>query len=197
MKSIQKNSQRQYQSKSMIALLSATLLATACAEFSQQTTPPTSTEQPQSGGIVTSNDLVEQAPEAPAVPADLRLITRIGELPAQPLIEKGCGLFLWASLPERKLVFYTDTENQTALMSLDNLQTRLSNNQASGLSYLGIAGDQAFSGSGLNVRLSFTAQQTKGFTGGAIVRQATLRLKDNEGWEVVMPVAGLIGCNDA
>lgn len=179
------------------AICLSLILAAGCAPLTHQNTDNIQETTPKPASVITSNDLVQQAPEAPSVPIDIRLISRIGELPAQPLIEKGCGLFLWASLPERKLVFYTDTETSTALMSLDNIQTALPKEQASGLSYVGIPGEQTFKGSGLSVKLNFTAQQTKGFTGGAIVRQATLRLKDAEGWEVVIPVAGLIGCNNA
>ncbi len=171
-------------------LIATTVLTSACTNLNQ--TPanqPTNTP-------VTSNELAKNAPKAPTTSADLELFSRIGELPAQPLIKKGCALFLWASLPERTLVFYTDTETSNALMNLDSSQTKLTRTNAAGLSYLGIAGEQSFAGPNLEMRLTFIAEQTKGFSGGAVVKQATLRMRDNEGWEIIMPVAGLIGCNN-
>lgn len=178
---------------SMKALSVAMMISlTGCTSLSQSAPQQSKTTDK---APVTSAELALRAPSAPAVSDDLRIISRIGKLPAQPLLQKGCGLFLWASLPERTLVFYTDSEKETALMTLDNRQTSLHRENVSGLTYAGLAGDQTFAGPDLNVKLSFTAEQTKGFTNGAIVRQATLRLRDQKGWEVIMPVAGLIGCN--
>lgn len=170
------------------------LMISGCQALTQSQSAP-SPSTPTTPQAITSNDLQKNAPVSPTISPDLRLISRIGELSAQPLIEKGCGLFLWASLPERTLVFYTDTQKSSGLMMLDDREAQLNRVEETGLSYAGLAGDQTFTGPNLNVKLTFTAEQTKGFTGGAIVRQATLRMKDNEGWEVVMPVAGLIGCN--
>ena len=181
---------KQHRPSILKLLIATTVLTSACTNLSQtQNNQPTYTP-------VTSNELSKNAPKAPETSADLQLFSRIGALPAQPLIEKGCALFLWASLPERTLVFYTDTETPNALMNLDNSQTKLARTNAAGLSYLGIAGEQSFTGPNLEMRLTFVAEQTKGFSGGAVVKQATLRMRDKEGWEIIMPVAGLIGCNN-
>ena len=123
------------------------------------------------------------------------LWSRIGALPAQRVPPGSCGLFLWANMPDRALVFYSDNATSTGAIQLDGQQIILPRSEAMGETRLGQFLRQTFENDQLLVAVSFHAEVREGLSKGAIVREGTLRIEEKSGWEIVAPVAGLIGCN--
>ncbi len=139
-------------------------------------------------------ELEAKTPTAPTVAIDERLISRVGALPPQQLDENSCGLFLWANLPKRTLVFHSKSNTTNGVMMLDGSVKNLTRTSGEGQPFAGFFTEQSLTIGDTNVKLQFIPEQEKGFTDGAIIRRASVRMSDGTGWEVVMPVAGLIGC---
>jgi len=123
------------------------------------------------------------------------LWSRVGALPAQRVPPGSCGLFLWANMPERTLVYYSDNKTAESHIQLDGRQVALPRFEASGGSLLGHFFRQSFKNEQLLLTVSFKAEIKEGLNQGAIVRGGALRIQETSGWEIVAPVAGLIGCN--
>jgi len=123
------------------------------------------------------------------------LWSRIGAVPAQRVLPGNCGLFLWANMPERTLVFYADNKTSVGIIQLDNQRVALPRIEASGKSILGQFFHQSFENEQLRVTVTFNAEIKEGLNKGAIVREGTWRIQEKSGWEIVAPIAGLIGCN--
>jgi len=127
--------------------------------------------------------------------ADLRLWSRIGGLPSQTVEADSCGLFLWASMPKRTLVFFADNLSGNAKLMYNGQQRSLPRLMARGDVLLGHFSEQTFEDETLRVSVSYRAEVKEGLRGGAIIREGTWRIAEKTGWELIIPVAGLIGCN--
>ncbi len=131
--------------------------------------------------------------QTPAAPDDV-LLSRIGGLDRQALEDGECGLFLWAALPERQLVFFQRARDVGAQMHLDNSVQTLIRTRAEGDQIYSIFPDQSFRAGDLTITLSLATEGLQPVTKGSMVRQASLRLDDPDGWTIVLPVAGLVAC---
>lgn len=133
------------------------------------------------------------AKQAPA--GELDMWARIGELPPQSVAKDSCGLFLWANLPKRTLVFFTSNQANSAQVMFGGEERTLPLVAADGDSMLGHFSTQHYEDSQLKVTVSFDAEAKDGLRDGAIIRKGTWRIEEKGGWELILPVAGLIGCN--
>lgn len=126
---------------------------------------------------------------------DIGLWVRIGNLPAQIVKPGSCGLFLWATMPKRTLVFFSDNQTSDSALMFNGEQKTLPLTQANGQAILGHYSQQTYKNEALTVMVSFEAEIKEGLRDGAVIREGTWRIQEKSGWEIIMPVVGLIGCN--
>ena len=119
---------------------------------------------------------------------------RIGTLSPQKLEEGACGLFLWARATRAKLVFFSESDMHEALMALDDKEARLLRTNAEGRAVFGQHERQRFLVDDLTVELNISPEMRSGIVGGAVIKQGIIRLAQADGWEYVLPVAGMIAC---
>lgn len=165
--------------KALIFSLLFSVGLSACATTSPDSVPPEATVTVKASQNGDTRDLW----------------SRVGAVPAQRVLPGNCGLFLWANMPERTLVFYTDSKASMGIIQLDGQRVILPRIEASGESILGHFFRQSFENDQLLVTVSFNAEIKEGLNKGAIVREGTWRIQEKSGWEIVAPIAGLIGCN--
>ena len=142
------------------------------------------------------SDTGQNRPSVPTPPVspDETLLNRLGTLPPQPLARGQCGLFLWARRPQRSLVLFINGSEQHARLRLDGALVNARRTAAAGDQVYGLFPEQIFVIEDLTIRLHFEAERRDGFTDGAVIPRATLSVEDATNWEVIMPAAGLIGC---
>ncbi len=150
----------------------------------------TGTTAPEAAAPVAPDPATNQAPAG-----ELDMWARVGELPAQTVTKDSCGLFLWANLPKRTLVFFTSNQTNRAQVMFGGKERTLPLIAANGDSMLGHFSIQHYEDSQLKVTVSFDAEAKDGLRDGAIIRNGTWRIEEKGGWELILPVAGLIGCN--
>lgn len=139
---------------------------------------------------------VVTATKQPAKPVDdeLVLLSRIGNLPRQNLAENSCGLFLWANMPRRTMVFFADNISAQATVMLDGSEMIIPLTKTRGDSVYGLFSTLTYENAGYTVTVSYEAEIRDGLRNGAVVRKGTWRIVEKDGWEVILPVSGLIGC---
>jgi len=120
--------------------------------------------------------------------------TRIGTLAPRQLTAGTCGLFLWVRSSQRKLIFFAEATPGAGSMMFDNAPIQLTRTLADGASAFGHFARQEFVADGLDVRLDLTLDAREGMTDGVAVPQGSMRVEQSDGWQIVLPVGGLIAC---
>jgi len=126
------------------------------------------------------------------------LTMRLGTLPAQKMDAGSCGLFLWSRGDRRELLLFSGGGNAVnARVMFDGTIVTAPRTLADGASVLGQFERQTFQAGGLNIELTSTFERRPGLGRGALVPQGSMRLTQTDGWELVVPVVGLVGCQDS
>jgi len=131
-------------------------------------------------------------PDSGVVPSDW---SQHVALPRQTIEEGSCGLFLWANTQEKTLIFYASNKEVQGHVMLNGQQTKLPRLGAYGNNLFGLFSEQSYKSDALEVSISYRAEIKEGLNEGALIKDASMRVIDAAGWEMVLPVAGLIGCN--
>ncbi len=138
-----------------------------------------------------------QSPEPPTsvvVPNDTGLPYELGELPAQTLQTGDCGLFLFASRPEPRFVFFGEAGSGTAKVRLNNADTLLVRTEVAGdvldLHYT----EQVYKEPIEGMELKITINEAEPVEGGSQITRASIRMSSPEGWKMVIPVGGATSC---
>ncbi len=135
------------------------------------------------------------APPVPPLAPGEELLGRIETLPPQTLADGECGLFLWTRVGnDRLLAVFQRSTDSAILMQLKGKTVRLERDQADGRSFLGIQEHQIVKNLDVTAELTFSGDSVEAIAQGLQVKRASLRLTDRDGWDVAMPVAGLIAC---
>ncbi|MDX2223656.1 MAG: hypothetical protein SFV21_12960 [Rhodospirillaceae bacterium] len=165
------------------AMTVAATALTACGGLPDRLSPFSSDPEPAA------------APE-PTPESATALEARIGELPAQSLRKGKCGLFLWTRTVDRKLVFFAESGDTSARMPIDGRQQYIPRVNAEGESVLGQPAQQAYVWRDLRVDVAIQFERRAGLARGAVVPQGTLKVSGRDGWEYLLPVGGLVACED-
>jgi hypothetical protein len=120
----------------------------------------------------------------------------IGTLSPRKLAAGECGMFLWSKAADRSLVFF-NTRGGAGQMMLDGREVKLVRAAADGAEVLGQFESQTFRHDQLSIELQIQFERRPGLARGAIIPQGALRLKRDDGWEYILPVGGLVGCEEA
>ena len=119
-----------------------------------------------------------------------------GALPVADVPSGRCGTILWAKSGADQVPVFRSVDDGTASMVLDDELVTLTLTGRGGETRVGIPATQAFRGEGQDGPVEVVMRATWGqsFPAGAYVSRATLNVAGPDGWERVMPVAGIAGC---
>ncbi len=120
---------------------------------------------------------------------------RVGVLAPQSLEAGECGLFLWLRSSDRDLIFFSGP-NSTARMMINGQEVTIPRVSAEGAQILAQFERQIFQNDRNTVHLEMRFERRAGMTRGVVVPQGSVRLIDEDGWEMVMPVGGLVACEE-
>lgn len=115
----------------------------------------------------------------------------VGALPSQELNAGQCGVFLWSRRAEPEFVFFSRLEGGTALMNINGALVAFQRTE----SVTGGEGEttQVFRSPG-GVSINLSMQTGEQMQGGVRVPAASIRLTKKDGWDLVIPAAGLTAC---
>ena len=130
---------------------------------------------------------------APVVPEVGQGESRFGALPPRKLAAGECGMFLWLRNAERKLVFFGAGAG-TAKAMIDGREVEMTRIAIGGREAFGQYEDQTYTYPGHRLQLHIGFEQRAGLDRGVVVPQGTLRLQQDDGWEYILPVGGLVAC---
>ena len=121
------------------------------------------------------------------------IMARIGELPAQSLSDKECGLFLWLKREDTPLVYF-QRANGNAVMALDGPDARLTREAFDFPIAFQFFKEQQFSFADITVSLSIEPEELRTLQKGRKVPSGKIAVSTSEGWGASLPVAGVIAC---
>lgn len=119
----------------------------------------------------------------------------IGTLAPRKLAAGECGMFLWSKASDRSLVFF-NARGGAGHMVLSGREVEIARTAADGAEVLGQFETQIFRHEGLSIELQIQFERRQGLARGAIIPQGALRLKRDDGWEYILPVGGLVACEE-
>ncbi|MFC7290362.1 hypothetical protein [Hirschia litorea] len=138
-----------------------------------------------------------EEPKVVAVTDETGLPYELGELNAQKLELGDCGLFLFASRPEPRFVFFGEAGKGTAKIVLNGSETTLIRSDVSGdvldLHYT----EQVYTAPIEGVELRVTINEAESVEGGSQISKASIRMSSPEGWKMVIPVGGATSCRNS
>ena len=157
-----------------------------------------------SGCIGTSGtrDAERPAPPPPPPPASNAVelstgdVIDIGGLPGQQLAPGECGLFLFAAKPTARFVFFSSASKGTGLMQINGDLVTLARTRADGGVIDQHFTDQSFRAPAQGITISLTITPGEAMTGGHRIDGGALRLVRDDGWSMVVPVAGATTCGE-
>ena len=134
------------------------------------------------------------APRAASTPSvETSHATPFGALPPRTLAAGQCAMFLWVRSAEPKLVFFGSAQGDGHAV-INGRETGLQRTGVEGREALGQYEDQTYTFDGNKVEVRVNFQPRSGLDRGVVVPQGTLRLRQSDGWETVLPVGGLVAC---
>lgn len=164
----------------VLAMASVALAAAACGVQ----VPFVGDDESQAQDGRAAAAFAEEAPEEIIVQA----------LSARRLSDNECGLFLWSRGADARLVFYSSNNTGVAQIKLADDELQLPRLSTSGNRFAGQFTEQTFRTIDGALTLSLSVERGRAISDGVRVPNGTMRLSHQSGWESVVPVAGLVGC---
>lgn len=115
-------------------------------------------------------------------------------LPTQTLASGQCALFLWARTTPPRRVFMALQDPAVARIRIEGRSVDLPRVAAEGESAYGHAPVQRYEGEGITLTMTIQMDARSGLVGGAVIPTGSLEYRDARGWETIIPVAGMVGC---
>ncbi len=115
-------------------------------------------------------------------------------LPTQTLASGQCALFLWARTTPPRRVFMALQDPAVARIRIEGRSLDLPRTAAEGESAYGHTPMQRYEGGGITLTMTIQMDARSGLVGGAVIPTGSLEYRDAKGWETVIPVAGMVGC---
>jgi hypothetical protein len=119
-----------------------------------------------------------------------------GALDRQALPERGCAAYLW-SVADRTLVAVAGADPAQLRLALGGKPADLARVAQVGSGELGLGGTGDYRLGDVTARLEMTVTTRPDLTDGGAVPQGTLTIARGAADQVIVPVAGLIGCAPA
>lgn len=162
--------------KSILAICSFAALAGACV-----TDGMSSPRQAEAGRI----DLASDAAGAQG----------LRPLSDAALPDKSCGMILWTLEGVRPAAVFRFVSGKEAEINIAGQPVMLTRTEQDGAAGFGVFERQVFeSEDGVTVEVS--ARFGLGFDGGAYLEKGLIKVRDDQGWSMVAPTAGIAGCKN-
>lgn len=136
-------------------------------------------------------DAARAAETAPA-PAGTGL--PLQELPTQTLAKGQCALFLWARTTPPQRVFMALQDPAIARVRIGGRSVDLPRTAWEGEGVYGHYQRQSYAANGVTLDVTVQMDARSGLVGGAVVPTGAIEYRDAAGWQTVVPVAGMVGC---
>lgn len=120
----------------------------------------------------------------------------LGTLAPRRIAAGECGMFLWTQSIDRNLVLFSDRAG-TAWAVLDGQEVAIRRTEMSGTELLGQFERQTFDQGRYRLSVTVEFERRAALQRGAVVPQGTIRIRQGDGWETIVPVAGLVGCENS
>lgn len=124
------------------------------------------------------------------------LDTRLGALQPQRLGSGECGMFLWSRSEDRPLVFFSNSTHGDARVMVDGRQQEIPRISSAGDAIAGQQATQSYVWRDLRFNVAVAFERRRELVRGAVIQRGTLELQHRDGWQYVMPVGGLVACED-
>lgn len=129
---------------------------------------------------------------APAQSGDSTIV--IGAIKDSALPRGECGMILWTLDAQRPMAILRLTSGKEAEIVVNGKSTRLALGERGGSSAFGVFEEQELSAE--NVKATIRMRFGLGFDGGTYLERGLLTVETAEGWQSVIPAAGVAGCRD-
>jgi len=130
----------------------------------------------------------------PKTAEEAELESMLGELPPQRLRAGQCGMFLWSRTSDRKLVMFSKSDDQGAIVMLSGREQNVPRVSGEGKNVLGYSAQQSYVWRGLFLQVNVELDQRPEIGRGAVIPTGTIRISRRDGWEYVLPVGGIVAC---
>lgn len=111
------------------------------------------------------------------------------------LPDKSCGMVLWTLEGRRPAAVFRFVSGDEAEINIAGSPVTLKRIDYAGAAGFGVFERQSFESSD-GVTVDVSARFGLGFEGGAYLEQGLIKVRDNTGWSMVSPTAGIAGCKD-
>ena len=127
----------------------------------------------------------------------LLLQAALGAIGKQALPPTGCAAYLWNTGEPRQLVAMATAEPGTLRLSLDGKTVDLPRTTAEGAAARGLAALSRYQAGDVSAALELAAIERPDLRDGALAPEAMLTVERSGKDAIIMPVAGIIGCQPA
>ncbi|MCI5043569.1 MAG: hypothetical protein MRY72_02635 [Aquisalinus sp.] len=170
--------------KSICLSLAAVLTTVGCSSVSEGISNRLPTRDNSEPRIQSRSVNATEAPDVQA-------------LPVTSLPPGQCGMLLWTLDEREPVLVFRAIEGQGAEMIIEGQSTQLNLTSQSGESRYGITSTQQYTALAANAdinSINVDAFFGLAFENGVYVENGLITLTNNQGWERLLPVAGLTGC---
>ncbi len=129
--------------------------------------------------------MLQLAASQPALPPPL------SELPQQELAAGQCALFLWDRASAKRIAMLIPNPASMRAV-IDGRTIDVPRESAEGSAVMGFPPASRYRSAGRSYEVRLTIEPAT--SGGAVVRDGSLTITQNDGSALVLPVAGLAGC---
>ena len=118
------------------------------------------------------------------------------DLPAQSLNKGECGLFLWSVSGDPAFIFFSQAGSQEARAMIAGAEHPLDFVGANGDVFGQFQVDQRWASPETGHMVDLSVQPGENVVAGQTVTSGRMKLTDSAGWETIIPVAGMVGCQE-
>lgn len=144
--------------------------------------------------LVLSLAALDAARAVEAAPAPAGAGLPFQELPTQTLAKGQCALFLWARTSPPRRVFMALQDPAVARVRIAGKSVDLPRTAWEGEGVYGHYQRQTYAADGVTLDVTVQMDGRSGLVGGAVVPTGAIEYRDAAGWQTVIPVAGMVGC---
>ena len=106
-----------------------------------------------------------------------------------------CGLFLWAqSSQQPAFIFASFNEPAEARLRPNGRERTLERTAVEGQSFSGVYEHQTFTDGRLTAIVEVVFDPDRELRDGVVVDRGVIRLRDEAGWETILPIGGMAAC---
>lgn len=118
-------------------------------------------------------------------------------LPPQRMNSGQCGLFLWAQGSQQPaFIFASFNEPAEARLRPNGRERTLARTAVEGQSFSGVYENQTFTDGRLTVVVEVVFDPDRELRDGVVVDRGVIRLRDEAGWETILPIGGMAACQN-